>query len=113
MAKSKGILLSDDSDIKIKPVLNSDGLIVSGLTVGESVYQQQTLLLVLNKGEIKENPMVGVGISDYILDDVGNDSITQEISAQFTNDGMRIFDLVISGGNLQIDARYEQGDSFR
>lgn len=112
MAKTKGILLGDDLDLRIKPVLNSDGLIISGLVIGDSIYQQQTMLMTINKGELKEKPLVGVGISDYLLDDVGGDAIIQEISSQFSNDGMRIFDLSLSGGGIKIDARYES-DGFR
>lgn len=113
MAKTKGILIGQDSDLAIKPVLNSDGLITSGLVIGVSVYQQQTLLLVLNKGELKEKPLVGVGISDYLLDDSNSDSLTQEISKQFRQDGMQIFDLDTTGGSLKVDARYDNGNGFR
>lgn len=39
-----------------------------GLTLGEITQQNQAIILQCHKGEIKENPAIGVGISDMLLD---------------------------------------------
>ena len=113
MAKTLGILLKQDFDLDIQVRKNTDGLITSGLVVGNSVYQQQTLLLITQKGEIKQSPLVGVGISDFLLDDASNDALFQEIGTQFSGDGMRVFNMSIAQGKLDVDANYEDGSDFK
>lgn len=95
------ILLDSDFDL-----LFSDG----DLVVGESTQQHQQLLLLCEKGEIREFPTAGVGLNSYMLDDnVG--SLNGEIKRQFEKDGMKV-DLVksrVAGGNLsslEIQASY-------
>lgn len=113
MAKTLGILLNNDFDLDIKVKKDAAGLITSGLVVGNSVYQQQTLLLVANKGEIKDRPLTGVGLNSFLLDDVGNDALFQEVSSQFSDDGMRVFSAKIVEGKMKVEANYEDGSDFK
>lgn len=113
MAKTKGILLGQDFDLAVLVAKDKNGLIKSGLIVGDSVYQQQTLLMLLNKGEIKEYPTAGVGINSFLLDDSSSDDITREIGEQFSNDGMRVYELSYIEGKLTVDANYEGSSSFK
>ena len=62
----KGIQL-DKLDVKISIQTLSDGKI-QGLVVGDILAQNQAILLESYPGEIKENPVLGVGIQDMILD---------------------------------------------
>lgn len=113
MAKTLGILLNNDFDLDIKVKRNAEGLITSGLVVGNSVYQQQTLLLIANKGEIKHKPLAGVGLNTFLLDDTSNDALFQEVSSQFSADGMRVFSAEIVEGKMRVDANYEDGSGFK
>jgi len=113
MAKTIGILINKEFDLAVELKKDANGLIVSGLVIGDSVYQQQTLLLIINKGEIKDRPLVGVGLNSYLLDDASTDEIIQEVTSQLTNDGMRVFEVDYTSGKLNIVAEYELNDTFK
>lgn len=59
-AKRFGIQLDDNStDLKIQ-----DGHIC----LGETLPQNEFLILIMQRGELKENPLIGVGVSDMLND---------------------------------------------
>lgn len=107
MPKTRAILLNSDFDLDILVRNDSEGKIVSGLRIGDSVYQQQTLLLVANKGEIKHSPLVGVGLNSFLLDDGSNDELYQEIGSQFRRDGMTVRSISFTDGKLNVESEYE------
>ena len=87
---------------------NHDLLIQSGdFVVGESTTQHQDLLMLLNKGELRQYPKTGVGIQSFLNDDaIGG--LYGEIQQQFRADGMTVNKLVIgSTGTVTIEAVYE------
>lgn len=90
-------LLDGDLDLRIE---NGD------FVAGESTLQHQKLLLLIGKNELKENPIVGVGIENY-LDDESPADMHREIRLQFTKDGMKVKSIKTVTGNLTIDAQYE------
>lgn len=91
------ILLTEKYDLKIE---NGD------LVISESTYQHQSLILLSDKGEFKENPTSGVGIYRY-LEDYSAESLSREIREEFTEDGMRVEEISISNSKLNIKAEYE------
>ncbi len=97
----KGILLDDDLDLKINVKRDANNKIISGLTIGESTYQNQKILILANKGELKMNPMRGVGAIRFIEENNQND-LAREIRTEFIADGMQIDKINISP-DLQID----------
>lgn len=94
-----------DYDIDVKVQRDSSGKIVSGMVVGDILAQNQALILQLHKGELKEDPSVGVGISDMLLD---NDLQTwsREIREQMELDGQTVNRIVLTENELTIEARY-------
>lgn len=103
----KGIKLTDTCDLDITVRRDDTGLIVSGLTIDETTAQNQKLILLAQKGDFKEFPLLGVGISDY-LDDTEADQLFREVREQFVSDGMRVSRLGVSGsGNIEVQAAYE------
>jgi hypothetical protein len=72
----KGILLNEDLELRIEPQMK-DGLIVSGLVVGDIGYQRARLIMEANKGEFKEAPTLGFGIDNYLR------SVTEERKQEF------------------------------
>lgn len=106
MPKTRAILLNSDFDLDILPRRNPDGLIISGLRIGESEYQQQTLILLANKGEVKANPLVGVGLNTHLLDDGSPDELLKEVREQFRSDGMTVRKAEMINGTLKVDAHY-------
>jgi len=95
------ILLDDNLDLVIK---NGD------FVIGPSTYQNQQILLLSEKGTIREWPKAGVGIQSFLLgEDPGQ--LFREIRQQFEQDGMKVRSLRIDpvDGKIKIDATY--GDS--
>lgn len=96
MAKDKGILLDPETgDLQISTQRNALGVIPQGLVVGNTGYQNQAVILQTSKGEFKEYPTLGVGISDIVNDHevVG---WKREITLQLESDGMTINDIEIN-----------------
>lgn len=92
------ILLNDDYDL----LTTNDG----DLSVGESTLQNQMLLLMCNKGELKQYPDRGVGVSNYIETE-NNGSLSREIHSEFVRDGMKIISIKVNLPNINVEAEYE------
>lgn len=75
-------------------------------SVGDATIQNQKLLLILNKNEIKQYPTACVGATEFIDDEDPNELI-REIRKEYTKDGMRIKDLTNNNGKIGVDANYE------
>ena len=99
-----GIQLADyEPLIDIKR--DSFGLICRGLTLGDTLNQNQAIILTIHQGELKERPKMGVGISDMLLD---NDPIywRTRIKEQLEMDGEKIGSVRITRTGIQIEAKY-------
>lgn len=105
--KRKGILIGEDGDLNVRPVRDENGILKSGLVVGDSLYQNQYVILRAHKGELKEFPVLGVGLADIVNDqDIAGWS--DEIKSQFEKDGMRVGRVKFDRNmDLEIDADYE------
>ncbi len=101
----KGILLNAHYAPLIRPLRNEQGQITQGLRIGNSLYQSQALILQLHKGELKENPAVGCGIEDMLLD---NDPIYWRtlIREQLEMDNQQVNSIKITTQGIAIDAHY-------
>ncbi|MDO4725921.1 MAG: hypothetical protein Q4A56_01695 [Porphyromonadaceae bacterium] len=94
---TRGILLDLDNSV----VFGDDGRIA----MGDITEQNQRLLLSINKGEIKEAPLKGVGVSNFIEE--GNPQrLIAEIRGEFRREGLTIEKLQIKGNNIEISAHY-------
>ena len=100
----KGITLKDYEAV-IQPHRGPDGKIISGLVIGDTLHQNQALILHLHKGELKERPMAGCGISDMLLD---NDPIYWRtlIREQLEMDRQTVTNIKITTKSIEIDAQY-------
>lgn len=96
---------TEDYDIKIDVQKGLDGRIISGLEIGDILRQNQALILVMHKGELKENPSVGVGISD-IINDHQLDKWRAEIREQMEMDGQKVDSVKLDNYGLTIEAGY-------
>ncbi len=106
--KDKGILIDDDFDLKLNVVKNSAGKITSGLLIGNTLYQNQALILIIQPGELKLNPIVGVGIENIVAD---NDILAwrKNIRQQLELDGQIVKDVSFDKNyQLSIDATYSK-----
>ncbi len=94
-----------DFDLDIKIQRDRSGKIVSGMVIGDILWQNQAVILVSHKGEIKERPDIGVGIESMLLD---NDALYWRtlIREALELDGQQVKSVRISKGNIIIDASY-------
>lgn len=108
MVKNKGILLDPETgDLQISTKRDALGMIGQGLVIGDTVFQNQSVILQAQKGELKEYPTIGVGILDMINDNEKT-GWKREIALQLENDGMIVNDVDIDliNNKLTIDAEY-------
>lgn len=99
-----GIQLTD-YDLTVNVLRDSSGKIAGGLVVGDILRQNQALILLLHKGELKSDPSVGAGISDILLDH--NLRIwKKEIREQMELDGQKVDSVVVSATGITVDAEY-------
>lgn len=91
-----GILLDSD----YQPLIGKDGL-----TLGEITPQNQAIIIQCHKGEIKENPALGVGISDMTLD---HDPLywRSRIREALELDGQSVEEVKITTHGISIKANY-------
>lgn len=77
----------------------------------ESTLQHQQQLLLMQKGQLREDPTVGIGITDFINEEMGIDEFRQAVAEEFEKDGMSISSM--SGKSLEditIKAEYKDED---
>ncbi len=84
---------------------DEQGKITSGLRVGDTLRQNQALILALNKGELKERPSVGCGIADMLMD---HDPLYWRtlIREQLEMDRQKVNNIRITPKGIDIDATY-------
>ena len=94
-----------DYDLDIRVVHDATGRIVSGLVVGDILHQNQALLMVFHKGDLKDDVSVGIGIDRMLLD---NDRLTwsREIREQLEMDGQKVDSVIIDNTSIKIKASY-------
>lgn len=104
--KDRGIVITDDFDFFVDVLKDADGKIVAGLTLGNTLYQNQALILIAQPGEIKSNPLIGVGIENMLND---HDFLgwRRTIRLQMELDGQVVTKIVLGKNQkLEIDAKY-------
>jgi len=99
MNKTTGILLDETGGIMVHN---------GGMAVGNTSLQNQYMILVAQKGEFKEHPALGVGISNML----GDDDVLEwkkQIREEFKKDGLKVnkIDLDLQTGDIAIDAHYK------
>ena len=94
-----------DYDLDIKVVNDASGRILSGLVIGDILNQNQALILSFNKGDLKDDVSVGVGIDRMMLD---NDWLSwqREIRDQLEMDGQKVESVVVDKKTIKIKASY-------
>lgn len=95
----------DGFDLKTDVRKDAVGLIRSGLTLGDTLNQNQALILAMHPGELKEHPMMGVGIGDMVLD---NDPLywRTRIKEHLEMDGQKVESVKVTRNDIRIDSKY-------
>lgn len=113
MPKGTAIQLNDVTDtgelfdLKVQPVYDQEGKILSGLTIGATTEQNKAMILVIQPGENKEFPTLGVGLADCLLDNSDLLAFRHAIRRNFAMDGLNITRLELYNvNNIDIKATY-------
>lgn len=79
----------DIGDVVVVPKRDALGKIVSGIVIGNTLPQNQAMILIANEGDIKEYPFIGVGFNDVLL---GEELLEyrHKIRKHFAMDGLNI-----------------------
>lgn len=83
-----GILLDTVYDLVVKPRFDNSGKITSGLVVGNSDDQDAALVLKMSQGELKEDPLLGCGLTKFMRGKYSATKIEQRIRSHFTRAGI-------------------------
>lgn len=95
----------NDYDIEVNVKRDGYGKIVSGMIIGDVARQNQAIILSMRKGDLKENPSIGVGLSDLLLEH-NLLSIRSEIRQQLELDGQTVNLIKVTESSIVIDAKY-------
>lgn len=113
MIKVTGIQLESNSDIvngadlKIRVKRSDSNQITQGLVIGNTMNQNQALMLIASPSDFKSSPTLGVSIMDLMLDEdyLG---FRHRIREHFLKDGLKVRSIQLESGKpLIIDANYE------
>lgn len=96
MSKKIGIQLTNDLQLVYGEL---------SLVVGDTLQQNEYLLLTSQKGDIKEYPTLGVGIADMAGDDE-LEAWKKNIREEFAKDGLKVKKIEITSQKMELDADY-------
>jgi hypothetical protein len=96
-----GILIDDTNDLVIS-IVKENGLIASGLSVGNIDYQRCRLIIEAHKCEFKEVPTLGFSIDSYLKAGIDKKQLfINELTKELKSDGFS--DAKISVGETLLD----------
>ena len=84
----KGILLNDSMDLAISVKKDSNGLITRGLLVDSCIDQEAFLVLQMKPGELKEDPVLGPGLTKFIRGKYKSYQVESQIKEHFERAGI-------------------------
>jgi len=89
----KGVLLNEENDLLIRVRRGTDGKITGGLLVGDNAVQCAGLVLQMNQGELKEDPIIGANLLRNIRGKLNRDKLKNQIEVALTRANIRIEDV--------------------
>ena len=91
-------------------ILNSSGGLETrngDLVIDDATGQHQTILIMAEKGTIRQHGDAGAGAFGYLLDN-NPLSFLREISKECSRDGQQVKSITVNdSGEIEIDASYE------
>lgn len=84
----KGILVDTAYELLIRPKLDGSGKITSGLVIGDTTDQSAAFVLQMNQGELKEDPLLGCGLTSFIRGKYSPSQLEARIRSHFTRAGL-------------------------
>jgi hypothetical protein len=84
----KGILLDTGWNPQVVVVRDTSGRIKSGLVIGDTTMQETAIVLRARPGDIKEDQVLGVGLTRYVRGDVNMPKLDNDIKNQLARIGI-------------------------
>ena len=84
----QGILLDTNYSLMIKPKRDGNGLITGGLVVDDNTDQCAALVLEMSQGELKEDPLLGAGLTKFIRGKYSKSQVEMKIRQHLTRAGI-------------------------
>ena len=84
----KGILLDSEFDLIVSPVRDANGLIISGFVLGDNLDQNAVMVLKLRQGDLKEDPLLGAGLTKFMRGKYDASAIESRIKQHFIRAGI-------------------------
>lgn len=79
-------------DLAVSPVRDGSGLITRGIVVGENTDQCAALVLSMAQGDLKEDPLLGCGLTQFVRGRYSSSKIEKRIRAHFNRAGINYDD---------------------
>lgn len=83
----KGIILDGKGDLLIRPRLQTDGKL-SGLVLDDTLIQDSAIVLEMNQGELKEDPVLGPNLLRYLRSHADKTRIQKQIQVHLSRAGI-------------------------
>lgn len=83
----RGIMLDENGDLLIRPHRQPDGKL-SGLVLDETPVQDTAIVLEMNQGELKEDPVLGPNLIRYLRSRVDKTRIKKQIQVHLGRAGI-------------------------
>jgi hypothetical protein len=89
----RGILLDENNGLLIRVKRGTDGKITGGLVVSGNAVQCAGLVLQMNQGELKEDPITGANLLRNIRGKLNRDKLKNQIETALVRANIRIEDV--------------------
>jgi hypothetical protein len=90
----KGILLDENNDLLIRVRRGTGGMITDGLAVGNNAVQCAGLILQIQQGELKEDPIVGSRLLLNMRGRLNRERIKNGVESSLVRANIRIEDVI-------------------
>jgi len=103
-----GILLNKDNSLLIRVRRGTDGRITGGLVVGNNAVQCAGLVLQMNQGELKEDPIIGANLLRNMRGKLNREKLKNQIEVALIRANINIedvkneLDIIINNENINI-----------
>lgn len=88
----KGILLDTDYELMIRPLRDAQGFITRGMVIGDNTDQCAAIVLDSSQGHIKEDLLLGAGLTKFIRSKESKSEVMQRIRQHLTRAGINYSD---------------------
>lgn len=88
----KGILLDSSGEIQIIPKRMVDGKL-TGLVLGDTLIQDASIVLELNQGELKEDPLLGPNLRRFIRGKANHSLVERQVKIHLSRAGVNYEEL--------------------